>query len=140
MPSEGKNIRVGRKDPNNMPDIVLLGIGIEKEHAHFELDAKNNRIMLCPDSEAAKEHIRINGVQIDGPTEITNQDRIVFGTQSAYLFRDPSQYDKGDLNEQDESIDWDLVQEELNAEETKAEEKKREQQEQQQAEKLKELE
>jgi len=61
---------------------------------------------LCPYSEHSKEGIKINGVQIKGPTKISHNDRIVFGTSNAFLYKAP------DKNDQDE-IDFEFIANEI---------------------------
>lgn len=93
---------------------MLGGIGIQKNHAFFSID-KNGNILLCPFSEQAKEGIRVNGIQIKGPTKVNNNDRIVFGTSNAFLFKAKGDDD----NEGSDHIDFDFIANEIMEKEEK---------------------
>ena len=41
--------------------------------------------------------VKVNGVQIKGPTKITQNDRIVFGTSNAFLFKQNDEPDEIDF-------------------------------------------
>lgn len=93
---EGDWMIVGRKGANPEAHIVLGGIGIKKNHAYFQVD-KNGDIILCPHDETCKEGIKVNGVIIKGPTKVTHNDRIVFGTSNAFLFKSKDEPDEIDF-------------------------------------------
>ena len=64
---EGKKLIVGRKNANPEAQIVLGGIGIQKNHAYFTVDSEGN-IILNPHEGAM---VKVNGVQIKGPTKVS---------------------------------------------------------------------
>ena len=43
--SEHTNARVGRKNPNSMPEITLGGIGIQQEHANFVTTGDHTKLV-----------------------------------------------------------------------------------------------
>ena len=83
------NARVGRKGPNpeQDPEVTLGGIGIQQEHAVFK--TSGNQTKLVPSSDAAKEHIHINGLKMTStsPYTLKPNDRIIFGTGTVFLYR-----------------------------------------------------
>ena len=100
---------VGRRHTNPPPFIQLSGIGIKQKHAIFIKDENNNNdIRLKPVDKDAKLYIFVNGNKIDDDgVVLKNKDRIIFGTNTIFLFMEKS-------NGQDIfSIDWENAQMEL---------------------------
>ena len=87
--SKVTNARVGRKqmDQENNPEVVLGGIGIQSMHANFVTD--DSKTQLKSMDKAACNLIWVNGEKITNMDAVTLKpnDRIVFGTGSAFLFR-----------------------------------------------------
>ena len=94
--NEGSKLIVGRKNANPEAHIVLGGIGIQKNHAFFTVDNEGN-VVLTPTEEAKKEGVKVNGVTIHGPTVVNHNDRIVFGTSNAFLFKEKDEPDQIDF-------------------------------------------
>jgi len=92
-----KPVLVGKKNGNPVPQIVLGSIAIRPNHAQFINE--NNQIYLMPESDECMDTIFVNGIKIKGKTQLQHMDRIVFGTNSAFLFKDPSKIEKGKENE-----------------------------------------
>jgi hypothetical protein len=102
-------VYVGRKHGNPPPQITLSGIGIKQNHAIFAKEGEN--IMLKENDKGAKEYIFINGKKIPEQGQIINhKDRIVFGTNSIFL------YMKTSNGEDFYDIDWESAQMELQKE------------------------
>ena len=102
-------VYVGRKHGNPTPQITLSGIGIKQNHAIFVKEGEN--IMLKENDKGAKEYIFINGKKIPEQGQIINhKDRIVFGTNSIFL------YMKTSNGEDFYDIDWESAQMELQKE------------------------
>lgn len=94
---QGQKLIVGRKNANPEAQIVLGGIGIQKNHAFFTVDSEGN-IVLTPTEEAKKDGVKVNGVTINKPTVINHNDRIVFGTSNAFLFKEKNEPDQIDFD------------------------------------------
>lgn len=105
-------IYVGRKHANPPPQITLSGIGIKVNHAIFKKDSNNNEIYLKPYDPDAREYIYINGKKLINKEGVMlkHKDRIVFGTNSIFLFVKSAQ-----LNEQI-GVDWEQAHDELQKE------------------------
>ena len=102
-------VYVGRKHGNPTPQITLLGIGVKQNHAVFEKQGDN--IILKPNDVDAEEYIFINGKNISKEGQIVhNKDRIVFGTNTIFLFM------KSSNGEDIYSIDWETCQIEIQTE------------------------
>ena len=102
-------VYVGRKHGNPTPQITLLGIGVKQNHAIFE--QKGEDIILKPNDKDAEQYIFINGKNIDKNGQIVhNKDRIVFGTNTIFLFM------KSSNGEDIYSIDWETCQIEIQSE------------------------
>ena len=102
-------VYVGRKHGNPTPQITLSGIGIKQNHAIFVKEGDG--ILLKQNDKDAREYIFINGKKIPEQGQIINhKDRIVFGTNSIFLYMKTS-------NGQDfYDVDWETAQMELQKE------------------------
>jgi hypothetical protein len=102
-------VYVGRKHGNPTPQITLSGIGIKQNHAIFVKEGEG--ILLKQNDKDAREYIFINGKKIPEQGQIINhKDRIVFGTNSIFLYMKTS-------NGQDfYDVDWETAQMELQKE------------------------
>ena len=102
-------VYVGRKHGNPPPQITLAGIGIKQNHAIF-VEEKGNIVLKQNDKEA-KGHILVNGKKIPEEGQIINhKDRIVFGTNSIFL------YMKSSNGEDFYDVDWEKAQLEIQKE------------------------
>ena len=102
-------VYVGRKNGNPTPQITLMGIGVKQNHAVFY--KQGDDIILKPNDKDAEEYIFINGKNIDKNGQIVhNKDRIVFGTNTIFLFM------KSSNGEDIYSIDWETAQIEIQTE------------------------
>ena len=84
---EGKN-RIGKKNPDNPPDILIEGLGIGVDHCVVE--NINGAFTLIPTSDSNLKTM-INGKLLTEPTVLKNQDRIRFGNHNYFLFKDPEE-------------------------------------------------
>ena len=102
-------VYVGRKHGNPTPQITLLGIGVKQNHAVFEKIGDD--VILKPNDEGSEEYIFINGKNIGKSGQIVhNKDRIVFGTNTIFLFM------KSSNGEDIFNIDWETCQIEIQSE------------------------
>ncbi len=81
-------VRVGKKSGNPRPQILLGSITIQPNHAIFEKEGA--QVFLSPCAPECAEALFINGKKIAGKTALQHKDRIIFGTSSAFLFKDPT--------------------------------------------------
>jgi hypothetical protein len=79
-----KNNKEGEKNK-----LVVCGLGVEDRHARiFSIRGKYYIEPLC---EQAYEYTLLNGKNVDKKMEIFHNDRIIFGTNSVFLFKNFSQ-------------------------------------------------
>jgi len=105
-------VHVGRKNGNPVPDIVLGGAGIKSNHAIISND--NGEIFVEACDEECAEYIYINGERLVQKNSIQHNDRIIFGTNSIFLFKNPGkETQSADTNLQNSDIDWEFAQKEL---------------------------
>ena len=115
-------VTVGRRHTQPPPVIQLSGIGIKSNHANFIKD--ENNIILKPGDKNSNLYIYVNGKKIDnGGVILNNTDRIIFGTNSIFLFMVKS--DGNDIY----SIDWEYAQMEIQNEIEKENKRKEEEKE-----------
>ena len=103
---EKEPIRVGKKSGKPVPQIMLGSIAISPNHAVFE--KANDQITLSPCAPECAENIFVNGKKIAGKVVLQHGDRIVFGTNSAFIFKEPS---KAAPNESQE-VDYEAIMQE----------------------------
>ncbi len=78
-------------------------MGVEDRHARlFEI---NQKFYLEPLSEQACEYTLVNGKQIDKRIEIFHNDRIIFGTNSIFLFKNFNQKAKPKISGSEAGIE-----------------------------------
>jgi len=86
---EHTTCKVGRKtaNPDENPEVMLGGIGIQSDHAIFSTSGDRTKLWAC-NAEAAK-HIYINGNALTNchPVDLKPNDRIIFGTGTVFLYR-----------------------------------------------------
>jgi len=107
---KGENT-IGKTDKDEMPDIVIGGVGVLRNHCKISFDGTNVVLVPNPDPNVAK--VFVNGKLITEPTKLKHSDRILFGSHNYFLLNDPS-------NQENSSIDWDyankeVIQDQLNA-------------------------
>ncbi len=90
LSEHGDKLVVGRKNGEPSPQVVLGGIGIQQNHAIIEKTSKG--YFIKPTSPEALDHIAVNGQRIPSKDGILLKpnDRIIFGTNSVFLFKEPS--------------------------------------------------
>lgn len=106
---------VGRKAGSPTPKVLLGGPGIQKNHAYFE--KKGDSVWLKPNSKEGGKQTKVNGKEVGKGVQLSHMDRIVFGAASMFIFREPGK-------PEDESIDYEMAQEEVNKELIEAQEAK----------------
>nr|CAB3259099.1 kinesin-like protein KIF28P [Phallusia mammillata] len=104
---KGKQIRIGRKDADPAPDIVLTGLSIQKDHASIHYEEED--VVIKPGATGSK--IKVNGAPLTGERKLEHNDRVLFGSNHLYVFVNPL---KPDLPEgSPKTVDWDFAQKEL---------------------------
>lgn len=116
-------MHVGRKTGSPKPEIILGGIGIQANHAMFEKRADG--VYLVPKSEKSIANISVNGKLITGDMngqKLLPNDRLIFGTGSFFLFKDPSNEAQAvQADTAENPITYELAEEEKTAEDDKEE-------------------
>ncbi len=79
---------MGRKNQEPANDVILGGIGIKDNHAVFETN-KQGLVVVKPCSKHV-ESLFVNGEQVKGPRVLMPNDRVIFGTNTVFLYRDPA--------------------------------------------------
>jgi pSer/pThr/pTyr-binding forkhead associated (FHA) protein len=81
---------VGKRTPNQTPDIQLNGVGIGKPHCVVNYDSNNRTVTLAPNNEDYKRYkVMVNGVLLEEPVRLNHGDRILIGSHFYYLYVDP---------------------------------------------------
>lgn len=110
-----KNINtfyIGRKNGDPEPNMVLMGMGVQKNHAIIERE--NDNYFLSPCVEDAYNFLFLNGESLKEKVKLENWDRIVIGITTLFIFKNPK-YDtdpRGKITSED--FDWEHCQTELN--------------------------
>lgn len=109
---EKKSIVVGRKKGDYIPDIILMGIGMQQNHAILE--NRDGHYFLSPGCPEASNFLFLNGDKVEEEQELFNWDRITFGISTIFLFKNPIQPDspRGGIADETE-IDWERCQIEI---------------------------
>ncbi|NXC51157.1 KIF28 protein, partial [Penelope pileata] len=95
---------VGQSTSNS---IILRGLGVAEKHAMFT--NAGGKVTLAPRDNCK---VVVNGVPITGETELQHLDRVILGSNSAYLYvGPPAERTKEDLSR----YDYDFFQSELAA-------------------------
>jgi len=98
---------IGRKDADPKPDVILSGLSIQKNHATVSYNEEE--IVIKPVTAGAR--IKVNGFPLTGERKLEHNDRVIFGSNHLYVFKNPL---KPDLPEgTPEDVDWDFAQKEL---------------------------
>ena len=105
-------IVVGKKSNDFTPDIMVGQVpGIKAMHAVVQVE--EDGIYIFPCEEECSETIFLNGENVRERTQIFHLDRLVFGINSFFLFKDPENFnDRRDLIEENE-IDFYVFQNEM---------------------------
>lgn len=104
-------IHVGRKNGDPKPHIIISAIGIKPNHA--KIVKKGDIVTLEPMSEETSEYIRLNGEKVYEPTRLFHLDRLVFGTSTTFLFKDPQLAQFKRINVEEKDIDLEYCQNEV---------------------------
>jgi pSer/pThr/pTyr-binding forkhead associated (FHA) protein len=95
--------RIGRKNGDPKPDIVLAGLNIKKNHAEVTNDS--GAITIAPINNAKTF---VNGALVTDPTVLANGDRVIIGNNFVFRFHDPTKDE-----EDEEELDWSAAMEEF---------------------------
>ncbi|KAK7012042.1 Kinesin-like protein kif28p [Biomphalaria glabrata] len=76
--------KIGNKQASPAPEILMNGLGIQKEHA--TLTNKKGTVTLKPLTGAK---ITINGKPVTAEVELHHNDRVLFGPSHLYVFHHP---------------------------------------------------
>lgn len=101
---EKKDILIGKGDA---VDIGLSGLSIRKEHA--QVHVKGKEVKIKPATSVAKT--KINGQPLTGEVKLMHNDRVRFGSNHMYVFKNPknTKMNQGST----ETITWEFAQDEL---------------------------
>eukprot|EP01022_Parablepharisma_sp_SALTPOND_P016704 TRINITY_DN250_c0_g1_i1.p6 TRINITY_DN250_c0_g1~~TRINITY_DN250_c0_g1_i1.p6 ORF type:complete len:390 (-),score=89.51 TRINITY_DN250_c0_g1_i1:1625-2794(-) len=94
-----------------MPDIVIGGVGVLKNHCTITFDG--SALTLAPSADPNAAKIFVNGKLVTEPVELAHSDRILFGAHNYFVVNDPSQPENN-------SIDWDYANKEVIQDQLKA--------------------
>ena len=109
----------------------MRGPGIQPNHAYFK--NKGGNIYLIPQSEEAINYIKVNGKDIGKGVKLQNNDRIVFGVSTIFIFIQSREYE-------DLTINYEKAQDEVNSTQKEQQKKKIEEEKRKEEAKIKELE
>nr|XP_054748335.1 kinesin-like protein KIF28 isoform X2 [Lytechinus pictus] len=98
---------IGRKDASPAPTIPLSGLSIQKQHALVKNE--NGDISIKPATAGAK--VKINGAPLVGERILSHLDRVMFGSNHLYIFKNPLKPQSAEGTPA--SIDWEFAQKEL---------------------------
>ncbi|EGD80556.1 kinesin family member 1C [Salpingoeca rosetta] len=87
--------------------IHLTGFGIRKRHAVITMDGSD--VFIEPGSAAS--NTRVNGTQLTEKVPLKHNDRLLFGTNSIFLFVNPANQDPSAGTP--EKVDYEFAQEEI---------------------------
>jgi len=105
-----KTIVIGRKDGDTQPDIVLTGLGVQKNHASVTFS--DGAFKIAPGQSNAK--VKVNGKSISSEHTLHHKDRVVLGSNHLYVFHNPTNPDPEDADKPPpDTIDWEFAQKEL---------------------------
>lgn len=104
-------IHVGRKNGDPVPTIIISAIGIQPNHARIY--KKEEWVFLEPSSEESSEYIRLNGEKVYEPKKLFHLDRLVFGTGTTFLFKDPQKDEFKRISIEEKDIDLEYCQNEV---------------------------
>ena len=97
--------KAGCAPPN---DIVFGGRDVNPRHASIHI--LDQKVFLKP---LAKDcHLYVNGKKVTETIELVNLDRVIFGWNSCYLFKNKYD-DRSDEKINDRNINWDFVRDEV---------------------------
>lgn len=97
--------KAGCTPPN---DIIFGGRDVNPRHATIHIIDK--KVFLKPLSKDC--HLYVNGKKITDTVELINLDRVIFGWNSCYLFK--NKYDnRSDEKINAKEINWDFVRDEV---------------------------
>lgn len=94
-------MRVGKMNANPPNDLILGGRDVSLLHA--ELTNIDGKILLKP--LAAKCHLYVNGKKVTDTVELVHLDRVIFGWNSVYLFKNKDD-NRTDEKIKNQYIDW----------------------------------
>ena len=80
--------RIGRKDAEKTPDIVLSGLNIEREHALVVHDEASRRVTI---EAIGVAQVFVNGNPVDAgsPVELHQSNRVIMGNNHIFRFNHP---------------------------------------------------
>lgn len=104
------NIKVGRKNAVGNNEIKLNAMGIQPEHAIFEYEESDGLGLayISPANENVTMGLYLNGVPVEEKERLYHLDRIVFGTSSAFLYKDyqNAEFKRTELEEKDIDLEY----------------------------------
>jgi kinesin family protein 13 len=106
---EKKSLVVGRKKKDFIPDIFLMGIGLQQQHALIQ--NRDGKFFLIPGCKEAQNFLFLNGDKVKEEQQLFNWDRITFGISTIFIFKNPYENTppRGSISDEAE-IDWERCQ------------------------------
>jgi len=79
-------LTVGRKNADPVPDIILGGVGVQDQHATFKKEGSGFTLTA---GAGVSGSLFVNGLPVSGTQELKHFDRILLGTASVFIFKNP---------------------------------------------------
>lgn len=108
FPPKKKEILMGTSEKN---DIAIVGIGVTEKHANFTFEKNEFYLQPFPNARVIR-----NGKQEDEKIKLNNFDRLVIGASLYYLFIDPRNFDKDqidNINQHISTVKVETIQQEI---------------------------
>jgi hypothetical protein len=117
-------VNIGRHDGDPYPEIILRGVGIQKNHAQIVLNKKGEFTLVVHDKECWEQTL-VNGKRLEEnngenheeySTTLNHLDRIFIGVNTMFLFKYPLKKDyrknvENKIHEQNPGLDDDEIKE-----------------------------
>ncbi|CAB3985233.1 kinesin KIF28P [Paramuricea clavata] len=101
--------RVGSKKADPVPDITLVGLNIQKEHAILSSNNNEMSIQSCGNSK-----VLVNGEPVTEKEILHHNDRIMFGSSHLYVFYHPQELEEAKTKGTEiEEVNYEMAQEEI---------------------------
>eukprot|EP00118_Oscarella_pearsei_P011068 m.71435 g.71435 ORF g.71435 m.71435 type:complete len:1006 (+) comp35741_c0_seq3:25-3042(+) len=104
---EGKTT-VGKKSTGCNPDLPFTGLNIRPKHVVFSVKGAQVTLQSCPDAKTI-----VNGKPLMGERDLHHLDRILFGSNHMYVFKNPKKLSSQDPTVTEEMVSWDFAQKEI---------------------------
>lgn len=101
--------RIGNKKAEPAPEITLVGLNIQKEHAILSNSNDEITVQSCGNSK-----VLVNGEPVTENTILHHNDRLMFGSSHLYVFHHPKEVDEAKKSGTElEDVNYEMAQEEI---------------------------